>query len=104
MQASVPSKPSDSNVQYCEGSTALHMAIDNGQHNKSWCVQALVDNGAALDARDVHGRTPLHIASMRGYHHVIKTTSSFSRVFPLQMIIMAVHLYTMPARILTLNL
>ena len=67
----VPSKPSDSNVQYCEGSTALHMAIDEWRDNQL-CVQALVDNGAALDARDVHGRTPLHIASIRGHHHLIK--------------------------------
>ena len=28
------------------------------------CVQALVDNGAALEARDVNGRTPLHLASI----------------------------------------
>ena len=68
----VPSKPSDSNVHYCEGSTALHMAIDGWTDNQLCVVQALVDNGAALDARDVHGRTPLHIASMQGHHHVIK--------------------------------
>ena len=67
----VPSKPSDSNIQYCEGSTALHMAIDMLKDNRL-CVQALVDNGAALDARDVHGRTSLHIASIRGYHHLIE--------------------------------
>ena len=69
--AFVPSKPSDTNVQYYEGSTALHMAIDEWRVNQL-CAQALVDNGAALDARDVHGRTPLHIASMRGHHHLIK--------------------------------
>ena len=63
--AFVPSKPSDSNVYYCEGSTALHMAIDEWTVNHL-CVQALVDNGAALDARDVRGCTPLHIASMLG--------------------------------------
>ena len=67
----VPSKPSDTNVQYCEGSTALHMAIDGWTDNKL-CVQALVDNGATLDARDVHGRTPLHIASIRGHHRLRK--------------------------------
>ena len=67
----VPSKPSDTNVRYCEGSTALHMAIDGWTVNQL-CVQELVDNGAALDARDVHGRTPLHIASMRGYHKLIE--------------------------------
>ena len=67
----VPSKPSDSNVHYCEGSTALHMAIDEWAVDRL-CVQALVDHGAALDARDVHGRTPLHIASIRGHHPLIK--------------------------------
>ena len=67
----VPSKPSDSNVHYCERSTALHMAIDE-QRVDPLRVQVLVDNGAALDARDVHGRTPLHIASIRGHHHLIK--------------------------------
>ena len=67
----VPSKPSDSNIHYCEGSTALHMAIAE-RTVYQLCVQALVDNGAALDARDVHGRTPLHIANMRGHHHLIK--------------------------------
>ena len=69
--AFVPSKPSDSNICYSEGSTALHMAIDERTVNHSR-VQALVDNGAALDARDVHGRTPLHIASMRGHFKMIK--------------------------------
>ena len=77
----VPSKPSDSNVHYCEGSTALHMAIDEWTDNQL-CVRVLLDNGAALDARDVHGRTPLHIVSMRGHHHLIKllapTPESFS--------------------------
>ena len=67
----VSPKPSHSNVYYCEGSTALHMAIDEWTDNQL-CVQALVDNGAALDTRDVYGRTPLHIASMRGHHHLIK--------------------------------
>ena len=69
--AYVPSKPSDSNVHYCEGSTALHMVLDERPDN-DMCVRALVDNGGALDARDVHGRTPLHIASMQGYHLLIK--------------------------------
>ena len=69
--AFVPSKPSDPNVYYCEGSTALHMAIDEWRVDPL-CVQVLVDNGAALDARDVHGRTPLHITSIRGHHHLIK--------------------------------
>ena len=66
----VPSKPSDSNVHYCEGSTALHMAIDGWTDNQL-CVQALVDNGAALDTRDVHGRTPLHLACIVGYQYLI---------------------------------
>ena len=69
--AFVPSNPSNSNVHYYEGSTALHMAIDGWRDNQL-CVQALVDNGAALDVRDVHGRTPLHIASIRGHHQLFK--------------------------------
>ena len=73
----VPLKPSDSNVHYYEGSTALHMAIDEWKDNQV-CVQALVDNGAALDARNVHGCTPLHIASMQGHHRLIKLLSSNS--------------------------
>ena len=73
----VPSKPSD----YFEGSTALHMAIDTKWINNQLCVRALVDNGAALDARDVHGRTPLHIASMRGHHHLIKLLASSPESF-----------------------
>ena len=82
----VSSKPSDSNALYCDGSTALHMAIVN---NYKWkdnqlCVKALVDNGAALDARDVHGRTPLHIASMRGYHHLIKLLAPSPESFHFQ--------------------
>ena len=76
----VPSKPSNSNVHYNEGSTALHMAIDGWTYNRL-CVQALVDNGAALDARDVHGRTPLHIASMWGHHHLIKLLAPSPETF-----------------------
>ena len=76
----VPSKPAYSNVQYCGFSTALHMAIDEWTVDQSY-VQALVNNGAALDARDVHGRTPLHIASMRGHHRLIKLLAPSSETF-----------------------
>ena len=76
----VPSRPYDSNVQYCEGSTALHMAIDEWTVDQL-CVQALVDNGAALDARDVHGRTPLHIAIMWGHHRLIKLLAPTPQAF-----------------------
>ena len=62
---------SDLNIQYSEGSTALHIATDNDR-TAFLVINALIHNGAALDARDVHGRTPLHIASMRGHHHLIK--------------------------------
>ena len=78
--AFVPSKPSDPNVYYCEGSTALHMAIDEWTHDRLY-IKLLVDNGAALDARDVHGRTPLHIASMRGHHRLIKLLASSPEPF-----------------------
>ena len=71
--AFVPSKPSDSNVHYCEGSTALHMAIDEWADNQLCVIQALVDNGAALDVRDVHGRTPLHIACLVGCQYLIES-------------------------------
>ena len=39
--------------------------------NNESCVQVLVDKGAALDARDVHGRTPLHLACIVGYQCLI---------------------------------
>ena len=78
--AFVPSKPSYSNVSYYEGSTALHMAID-GWRVDHLCVQALVDNGAVLDVKNVHGRTPLHIASMRGHHHLIELLSPSPEFF-----------------------
>ena len=78
--AFVPSSPSDSNVHYCEGSTVLHMAIDRWKVDRL-CVQALVDNGAALYARNVHGHTPFHIASMRGHHHLIKLLAPSSKSF-----------------------
>ena len=76
----VSSRPSDLNVHYCEGSTALHMTID-GLADNQLCVQALIENGAALDARDVNGRIPLHIASMRGHHHLIKLLASSPKSF-----------------------
>ena len=78
--AFVPSSPSDSNVHYCEGSTVLHVAIDRWKFDRL-CVQALVDNGAALYARNVHGHTPFHIASMRGHHHLIKLLAPSPKSF-----------------------
>ena len=79
----VPSKSPDSDVQYCEGSTALHMAID-GWKVDPLGVRALIVKGASLDARDVHGRTPLHIASIRGHHHLIKLLAPSPHIFHLK--------------------
>ena len=61
---------SELNIQYCEGSTALYIATDNDSITVL-VINALIHNGAALHARDVHGRTPLHIASMRGHHRLM---------------------------------
>src|SRR5439155_1899313 len=42
------------------GQTALHGAVYRGA---SRVIQFLVDNGARLDQRDAHGRTPLQLAT-----------------------------------------
>ena len=62
---------SDSKVHFNKVSTALHMAIDERTVNQL-CVEALVDNGAALDTRDVHGRTPFHLACEKGNINLVK--------------------------------
>ena len=59
-----------SEKMHMEGSTALHMVLA-GKVYRPLCVQALVDNGAALDVTDTYGRTPLHFASMSGHYRLM---------------------------------
>lgn len=51
-----------------QNSTALHLSAD---HNCVKCVQLLANKKAALDRKDVHGRTPLMLASARGYIDIV---------------------------------
>ena len=72
-------------LRYEEGSTALHMAtdVDNIESNSS-SVKVLVENGAKLDVRDIRGRTPLHIASIRGHHSLITLLAPTQESFHVQ--------------------
>ena len=51
------------NIQNDLGQTTLHLAVLTGQHD---LVRKLVVHGAALDIRDHHGDTPLHLACRQG--------------------------------------
>ena len=65
-----PSKnEAESSTQIWEG-TALHMAVKVG--SKPLCVQTLTAKcTTAVVTRDVHGRIPLHIATLYGHHSLI---------------------------------
>jgi ankyrin repeat protein len=47
--------------------TALHLAAERG---KLECCRLLLEAGAALDAQDAGGLTPLHVAVMKGQMQV----------------------------------
>lgn len=49
--------------------TGLHAAAHRGD---AAGAQALIQAGAAIDARDPHGRTPLHVAAHARQHEVIR--------------------------------
>lgn len=53
----------DPNIAADDGTTALHLAAGNG---KPACVQALLEHGAMVDARDALGRTPLYLLAYGG--------------------------------------
>ena len=63
-QAQVP--PSAADIERYSG---LHAAAHRGD---AAAAQALIQSGAAVDARDSHGRTPLHVATHARQHEVIR--------------------------------
>ena len=55
-------------LQPWNGWTALHMAMGKQLENvDSDCIRSLISCGASMQATDVQGRTPLHIAFIVGY-------------------------------------
>ena len=57
------------NVGSCRRHTPLHLAVITNQPN---VTRYLVCHGARLDAQDVEGNTPLHIACREGYLSCVK--------------------------------
>ena len=51
------------------GMTALHIAASNGHKP---LVEALIERGSDLDAREDTGRTPLHAACFRGQLEIVE--------------------------------
>ncbi|MGZ4964983.1 MAG: ankyrin repeat domain-containing protein, partial [Limisphaerales bacterium] len=56
-------------VQGCASNSPLHQAVLKGDKNK---VATLLEQGAKIDARDAHGRTPLYIAADNGDADTVK--------------------------------
>ena len=53
-----------------KGRSPLHRAVlERGQHNR---VQALLEQGATIDAQDARGQTPLMLASLTGEPYMIE--------------------------------
>ena len=52
-----------------DGKTLLMRAALRGHEE---VVLELLENGASVDAADVHGRTALHNASMRGHAEIVR--------------------------------
>lgn len=51
------------------GRTAMHRAANSGAKD---AIQALIDGGATINARDSQGRTPLELAEYSGHLEVVK--------------------------------
>ena len=49
-----------------EGYTPLHSCISRKKHNKYQIMEALIANGADVNAEGTNGYTPLHLAAVRG--------------------------------------
>ena len=76
----LPSKNiTESSTQIWEG-TALHMAAKVG--SKPLCVQTLIAQcTTAVDAKDAHGRIPLHIAILYSHHELINFLAPHPKYF-----------------------
>ena len=56
-------------IFFQDGSTALHVAATNGNHD---IVKFLLDHKASVNIQDYHGNTPLHLAASYGNYEVVK--------------------------------
>ena len=61
-------RPQDVNARGGEHLTPLHAAVHYGHLS---VVMLLLEHGANMETRDVHGSSPLHSASYRGYTEVV---------------------------------
>ncbi|QQR49191.1 ankyrin repeat domain-containing protein [bacterium] len=67
----------DANVRDITQSTPLHYVVDgdcckNSDSDHVECIKLLLDKGAYIDAKDCHGWTPLHHASLKSNIPCIK--------------------------------